>query len=171
MLRVRNSLLLMVGVVISSASIAAQNEVFDQEIATFVRNTSRSMVTNESAIGYRRLRGVHVADSNGCSHVGVIDIGRKRIDNYTVCGESVMERGEVSPAAPDDRDFESMIGNLRRMAILHGRASGEREGYEVKTQMLQPIQDPAGKTACGMVGTIISFDELLVLENTRKVCY
>lgn len=163
--------ILIAPIIASSNANAADLEIIDKEVVNFVRAVNYSSTPFEGFLNHRPMRGVHVGESDGCSYVGVVDINRRRIKNFALCGETVTERDDVSPAMPNSQEFELMVKNFRRMALLQGHALGVNEGYKIKTDRLLTIQDSEGKSVCGVVNTIISYDELLVLQNLQKLCY
>ena len=108
-----------------------------------------------------------------CNTVGIIyrenrrQRGGPRIDNYQACpGEEPEMIHEVSPALPDDAQFQQIVQMAIRGALRYGTHRRDLYDYHIDARRLSAV-DAYG---CGQVETVISTMGLLVSYNIGRLC-
>lgn len=155
-------------IALASTPALADNQALDSLIDSALRggHAIESLLYNQPVLA------VPVAN-RPCPTVGVIyqDGGRRRggqrIDNFQACPGSEPELiNDVSPALPDDPQFQQLTQMAIRGALRYGAQRRDWGEYLIDTRRLSA----ADGYGCGQVETVISSMGMLVTYQVGRLC-
>lgn len=104
--------------------------------------------------------------------IGVVQPGQQifrkgpRIDNYRSCDGSVELVDDLPPALPNDRRLIEVGEMAIRGALRYGDQSTSYDGYQISAARLSPVD----QRGCGLVETLVIFNDLLVSHQVGRIC-